>query len=88
MKGLHLIDVDQINNILFLDKIQEEQVMLAVLSMTSILQLNHCFMLYCVFQFKTKKKHSNLHASIEYGVAGSCPYHFILTFFSCATARH
>ena len=51
-----LIDIDEVNNILFLDKKQEELVMLAVLSITSIFQLNHCFMLYCVFQFKTKKK--------------------------------
>ena len=56
MKDVHLIDIDQVNNILFLDKIQEELVMLVhvVLSITSILQLKHCFMLYCVFQFKTK----------------------------------
>ena len=55
MKDMHLIDIDQVNNILFLDKIQEELVMLVVLSVTSILQLNHCFTLYCVFQFKAKK---------------------------------
>ena len=55
MKDLHLIDIDQVNNILFLDKIHEALVMLVVLSITSILQLNHCFMLYCVFTFKKKK---------------------------------
>ena len=32
MKDLHSIDIDQVNNILFLDKIQEELVMLVVLS--------------------------------------------------------
>ena len=34
-KTLHLIDIDQVNNILFLDKLQEELVVLVVLSITS-----------------------------------------------------
>ena len=49
--------------------------------------LYHCFMKYCTYQFKTKINHSNLHASIQYGVACSCPYHFILIFFLCVKAR-
>ena len=35
---LHLIDIDQVNNILIFDKIQEEQVVLVVLSITSTLR--------------------------------------------------
>ena len=33
-KTLHLIDIDQVNNILFLNKLQEELVALVVLSIT------------------------------------------------------
>ena len=53
MKDLHLMDIDQVN-ILFLDKIQEKLVVLVVLSITSTFTLNHCFMKYCVYKFKTK----------------------------------
>ena len=40
--------------------------------------LNHCY--HVVLRWSIH--HSNLHASIQYGLARSCPYHFILT-FSC-----
>ena len=43
-KTLHLIDIDQVDNILFLDNIQEELVVLVVLSITSTLRWNHSFM--------------------------------------------
>ena len=83
---LHLIDIDQVNNILFLNTRRTSRVS-GIIDHLEI-TLNDCFMKCCVYQFKTEINHSNLHASIQYGVARSCPYHFILTFFLCVKARH
>ena len=94
MKDLHLIDIYQVNNILFLDK-NTGRTSRAIDHLD--ITLNHCFMKYCVHQFKTKINHNNLQAIIQYRVV-TCIHRiwgstllsisFHLNFFLVCQTRH